>query len=252
MTQQREFKFRLPIGYTDENKKVHREATLRKMRGHDEALLADTTLNPGQLVTELIRSCLIKLGDLESIDSAMISKLYTADRNYLLLELRRITLGDHLRTHYQCPRCEADLTVDENLSALEVKKLDEDQALSDISVTLKDGYVDRKGTLQCDLELCLPRGVDEEFVSTMFERDPNQTQEAFLLRCIKRFGSLKQAELEAYGIKILRDLTLGDRQHLKHALNGQNPGVNFQRDILCQQCQIHFEGILDTSNFFFQ
>ena len=52
---QREFEVLLPIGYTDEAGRAHRRTVIRKMRGHEEALLYDPSLTAGQLVTELIR-----------------------------------------------------------------------------------------------------------------------------------------------------------------------------------------------------
>ena len=58
----REFEVLLPVGYTDGAGRVHRQAVIRKMRGHEESLLYDQTLSSGRLVTELIRSCLIRLG----------------------------------------------------------------------------------------------------------------------------------------------------------------------------------------------
>jgi hypothetical protein len=247
---QREFEALLPIGYTDESGRVHRRAVIRKMRGHEEALLYDPTLTAGQLVTELIRNCLVRLGELESIEADVVAGLYTADRNYLLLELRRVTLGDQLRASYRCPRCGSDVSVVEDLSQLPVRRLDEGQTLADITLELEDGYVDREGTLHTELTLTLPRGVDEEFVSPMAARDPLKAQDALVLRCIKRFGTLPQAALEAYGVKILRDLTLGDRQRLHQALNGQMPGVDFRRSVRCGGCGTVFEGVLDVSGFF--
>jgi hypothetical protein len=247
---QRQFEVQLPIGYRDETGRLHRRATLRKMRGHEEALLYDPTLNAGQLVTELIQSCLVRLGNLEAVDASVVSQLYTADRNYLLLELRRITLGDRLSAFYRCPRCAADVSVVEDLSQVKVRRLDEDQTLADVELQLEDGYVDRQGTLHTALTLTLPRGSDEEFVAPMVEKDPLKAQDALILRCIKRFGTLPQAALEAYGVKILRDLTLGDRQRLHQALNGQTPGVDFGRSVPCGQCGTTFKGVMDVSNFF--
>jgi hypothetical protein len=247
---QREFEVLLPIGYTDEDGQVQRRAVLCKMRGHEEALLYDSNLTAGRLVTELIASCLLRLGDLEMVDAELVSQLYTADRNYLLLELRRITLGDRLPAFYQCPRCGGEVAVIEDLSQLEVRRLDEGQPLADITMELEDGYLDRDGKLHTELVLTLPRGVDEEFVSPMVAKDPLKAQDALILRCIKGFGTLPKAALEAYGVKILRDLTLGDRQRLQQALNGQLPGVNFQHPISCGQCGATFEGVLDVSNFF--
>ena len=246
----REFEVVLPIGYVDDSGVLHRRAVLRKMRGHEEALLYDQSLTAGQLVTELLRSCLVRLGTLQAVDSATMAHLYTADRNYLLLELRRITLGNALQAWYTCPRCGGQHAVTEDLSQLEVRRLEEDQRLDDIVLELEDGYTDRHGTHHTELLLTLPRGIDEEFVAPMLEKDPVKTQDALLLRCIKRFGTLPKAALEAYGVKVLRDLTMGDRQRLQKAFNGQTPGVNFQRTIVCPQCGTAFQGIMDLSNFF--
>src|SRR5512142_329935 len=99
----------LPIGYCDEAGHMHRRAVLRKMRGHEEALLYDSSLSAGQLVTALLRSCLLRLGDLPNIPAKTVSNLYSADRNYLLVELRRFTLGDSMPCTYACPSCNADV-----------------------------------------------------------------------------------------------------------------------------------------------
>jgi hypothetical protein len=247
---QREFEAVLPIGHTDDQGQIHRHAVLRKMTGHEEALLYDPTINAGRLVTQLIRSCLVRLGDLDQLDSETISRFYVADRSYLLLELRRITLGDQLLTSYQCPRCGGDVQVTEDLSRLEVRRLEPGQTLADIELELEDGYVDRNGTLHTELTLTLPRGADEELVAPLAEKDPFKARDALTLRCIKRFGALPEKELEAYGVKILRDLTMGDRQRLQQALNHATPGVSFARSLRCDQCGAGFEGVLDVTSFF--
>lgn len=247
---QRQFEVLLPIGYTDDSGRTHRQAWLHKMRGHEEALLYDLSLSSGRLVTELIRSCLVQLGTIEDVDADLVGQLYTADRNYLLLEIRRITLGDRLAASYPCPRCGASVVVTEDLGQIEVRRLPEGERLADITVALDDGYTDRAGTTHVDLALSLPRGVDEEIVSPMVERDPMKAQDALLLRCIERFGGLSRAALEAYGVKILRDLTMADRQRIQAALADQAPGVNFHRIIQCGPCGSRFPGVLDVSNFF--
>lgn len=249
-TVQREFEVTLPIGYADDKGQVHRKAVIRKIRGHEEALMSDPSLSAGQLVTELIRSCLIQLGDLESVTPGVVAELYSADRNYLLLELRRITLGNELRQSYLCPRCQSEVVTIEDLSQLPVARLSDGEVLSDTEVNLDDGYVDRNGATHMELTLRLPRGVDEEFVSRFAAKDPLRAQDALVLRCIKRIGALPKAELEAYGIKILRDLTLGDRWKLQRALFEDVPGVRFERRVECSQCGTTFDSIMDLSDFF--
>ena len=58
-----------------------------------------------------------------------------------------------------------------------------------------------------------------------------RARDAMILRCIETFGTLPRAALEAYGIKILRDLTLGDRRAIYRALDGEAPGVDFRRPL---------------------
>lgn len=247
---QREFEAILPVGYTDAKGQVHRRVVLRKMCGRDEELLYDDSLNTGNMVTELLKNCMMSLGEIVEINTEIVSHLYTADRNFLLLELRRISLGNELQSSYNCPHCGSRVSVVENLDEIDIRRLETDQALQDVQVSLQDGYLDREGKTHVDLTLTLPRGIDEESVAPMVARDPLKAQDALLLRCIKAFGTLPKAALDAYGIKILRDLTLGDRRILQAALSDDLPGINFQRLVHCGPCNNDFHGVMDVSNFF--
>src|ERR1700730_12863885 len=93
-----ESEFNLPIGYTDDEGKLHRMVVLRKMTGKEEAILADRRYqrNGGKLVTELINSCLVRLGDAPKNGPSAVESMYSADRNFLLLKLRSITFGSEL------------------------------------------------------------------------------------------------------------------------------------------------------------
>ncbi len=247
---QSEFEVRLPIGYRDESGKIHRRAFLRKMRGHEEALLYDTSLQGGRLVTELLTGCMVRLGDLAHVDAQILSELYSVDRNYLLLELRRLTLGDRMPATYYCPGCRAPVALTEDLATLAVGRFEGDRVPEDIHLELEDGYVDRQGRRHTAVILTLPRGKDEEFVAPLATRDPLKAQDALMLRCIKKFGDLPHSALEAYGVKILRELTMGDRLRLQESFNGRTPGVDFVRQVQCPSCGVQFEGMLDVSHFF--
>ena len=247
-TEQHEREVVLPVGYADPTGRIHRRAALRKMRGHEEALLYDASLTAGRLVTELIRGCLVRLGDAGEITPDLVSRLYSADRNYLLVELRRFTLGDALPCSYLCPGCGADVAVVEDLGRIEVRRLA--GAPQSAAVALEDGYRDREGARHTEIRLRLPRGEDEELVAETAVRDPLRARDALILRCIESFGTLPRTALEAYGIKILRDLTLGDRKRIYRAIDTDAPGVDFRRPVRCPSCALHFEAFLEASHFF--
>jgi hypothetical protein len=243
------FSVELPIGY-DDGTSIHRGATIRKLRGTDEMLFYDEGLTGAELVTQLLLRCMVGLDGVPVIEPALVNQLYSADRNYLLYELRRITFGDDLRTTYTCPSCERALHLVENLSELTVRRLAAGERPADIVIQLVDGYVDQAKTVHRDVVLTLPRGTDEAFVSKQAETDLWQARDALLVRCIKKFGSLPRSALESYGIKIVRYLTLGDRRLLQEAINGAIPGVDFRRSIQCEHCAASFEAVMDVSDFF--
>src|SRR5262249_32011941 len=92
----REIEVVLPAGVAAQDGRVRRDASIRKIRGHEEALLYNTALSPADLVTELLRGCLVRLGASTDITKALVEGLCSADRAYLLLEIRRATLGDRV------------------------------------------------------------------------------------------------------------------------------------------------------------
>lgn len=244
------FEVELPIGFVDSDGGLHRRAALCKMTGAQEEMLYSPDLTASALVTGLLTGCLVSLGESHQVSESMVDALYVADRNYLLLELRRVTLGDQLRSVYECGACRAQMVVQEDLSQVAVRRLSQEAAPESFELELEDGWQDRKGTVHRRVRLRLPKGSDEAFVSRLAERDPWKARDAMLLRCIEAFGTLPRSELDAYGIKVLRELTLGDRQRLFRRLERDAPGVDFRRTLCCEACSARTETLLDTAAFF--
>jgi hypothetical protein len=246
----REYEFDLPVGLTDADGEIHRDAAVRKMRGHEEALLYDQDLGPGELVSHMIAGTLVRLGTLDRPGPDVAGRMYSADRNYLLLQIRRVTLGDEMTASYTCPACAAEVRTIERLDEIPVRRLQDGEDPEAITVELEDGFTDRNGTTHGSVTLRLPRGDDEAFVSPSFERDPMKAADALTLRCVSQFGTLPLNELEAYGLRILRDLSFGDRLRIQWALNDDAPGARLRRTVRCDACGTRFERFLDVTDFF--
>src|SRR5262249_42258754 len=130
----RESEFTLPIGVADDDGKLHRTIVLRKMTGKEEAILATRLYhrNGCRRSTELIHSCLVRLGDLQKNGPSMVEDMYSADRNFLLLKLRSITFGAELPARYTCPACNEVTEVIEDLDELPVRTLGDSESPEDI------------------------------------------------------------------------------------------------------------------------
>ncbi len=249
-TGRREFEFELPVGYTDASGTTHRTVVLRKLTGREEAILADKKYqrNAGKLVTELLHSCLVRLGALETNGRGPIIGMTSADRNYLLLKLRSVTFGSELAATYTCPGCGEQLAVTEDLDALPVRAAADGDA-GEVAAELEDGWVDREGQVHTALRLRLPTGADEEAVAPQLRENASLGKNALLARCIRSLGDVPTYRIEGMGPRIMSDLTMTDRRLIDRALSEATPGVDLVRPLECTSCGKQFTATLDLSNF---
>lgn len=250
-TGRREFEVTLPVGYTDAEGATHRRVSLRKMTGKEEAILADRKYqrNGGKLVSELLHSCITRIGDEEPNGHRPATRMYSADRNFLLLKLRSITFGPELEATYTCPSCGEALQVVEDLDALPVKAVADGEGAAEVALELEDGYVDRDGQVHTAITLRLPTGADEEAVASQMRENPSLGKNALLSRCVRSLGDLPRPRLEALGPKIMSELTMSDRRRIDRALEEAAPGVDLIREHECHGCGQAFTSSLDLSRF---
>ncbi|MCI0690346.1 MAG: hypothetical protein L0Y54_24370 [Sporichthyaceae bacterium] len=223
------------------------------MTGKEEAILADRRYqrNGGKLVTELLWSCITRLGGLESNGRGPVARMYSADRNFLLLKLRSITFGPELEASYTCPSCGETTHVTEDLDALPVKTVDwsNGDGAAEVALELEDGYVDRDGQVHTAITLRLPTGADEEAVAGQMRENPSLGKNALLARCVRSLGDLPTPRLEGLGPKIMSELTMSDRRRIDRALEDAAPGVDLVRRHECAACGTMFTASLDLSHF---
>ncbi len=243
----------LPVGYSENGTgAILRTATLRKMTGKEEALMADPKHrnNGGKLITALLANCVTALEGVDKVTSQIIRKLTSADRNYLLLELRRLTFGDEMEAHYRCPSCQGITVIVEDLRTLSIRRCDEAAEPAEIHVTLKDGYQDPDGQWQHDFVFRLPNGEDEEVAGGRRDANPARQRDALLARCLERVGDLEPRRVQVMGLRVLADLSMADRRHIQRALDEAAPGPDLTCEVICDQCGEEFRASLDMSRFF--
>ena len=247
----REVDVELPVGFLDDDGRLHKNATLRKMTGHEEAILADRKLrkNGGKLVSELLTGCVRRLGEVDRISRPVVAKLCSPDRNFLLLKLRTITFGDQLEASYTCPHCGETTPITEDLDALPVRRTNGDGP-GEIVVELEDGYEDNDGSFYTSMVFRLPTGSDEEKVASISRENASQGMNALLTRCLVGLGDMPEPRRQALGTKVLADLTMGDRARIDRAFRGGMPGVDLLREVECSSCMRTFKASLDFTSFF--
>lgn len=110
-----EYEFTLPRGYVDKDGNLHRSGTMRLATAKDEILpLQDYRVqnNRAYLVIILLSRVITKLGDLKSINPAVIEELFSSDLAYLQDFYRRINEEGTSKVKIACPECKHEFEYD--------------------------------------------------------------------------------------------------------------------------------------------
>lgn len=103
-----EFDFVLPIGYQDEQGRVHREGRIRLATALDEiAALRDPRVrnNEAYLVITLLSQVITQLGDLRNLKPGQIEQFFAKDIAFLQQLYRQINDIDAHIMVVTCPHC---------------------------------------------------------------------------------------------------------------------------------------------------
>src|SRR6476646_3598318 len=88
----------------DDGRRLGR-AELRPLTGREEEWVTQHADMPSaQMVTKILSACFVRLEEMP-VDPELIRKLLVGDRDFLILQLRRMTLGDRFAAVFACPAC---------------------------------------------------------------------------------------------------------------------------------------------------
>jgi hypothetical protein len=218
--------FLLPGGLLVEGGHCLRTAVLRPLTGQEEEWLAANPRIPAALaVTHILTACLVRLDDL-TVTEELVRRLLVGDRDFLVLQLRRLTLGDDFQAVSACPFCNAKLDVSFKAREIPIEFRPQQAARSSIDFT------DPRPAGRT-VFFRLPTGADQE-AALGVRSDPVK---AILDRCIvdDSGGQLSAPEQEA----------------VIEAMERIAPEIDVELDLSCPDCSKTFVAHIDTTAFFF-
>ena len=194
------------------------DCELRELTGVEEELLTNTRLmRSGDGLNQVLRNCLVRLGEQADISIHDVLDLLAGDRLFILVKLRQVSLGDEVMLTLVCPNptCRATSQVPVNLE--------------DLSVTPYPG--------EREFTCALPSsGQTVTFVHLDGHREkrlaalPEATiTQAMLIRIVAVDG-------QAPTKQTLNIMSLKDRQALRQAMLGADGGIDTTVDAVCEQC----------------
>jgi hypothetical protein len=215
----------LPGGLFLEDGRLLRQAVLRSPTGREEEWLADHTGPIAPAVTTLIAACLVELGGM-TVDRTVARGLLVGDRDYLVLHLRRLSLGDAVQAVATCPACNEKLDVDFNIADIPIK---ERPATAGTYIVVVAG----RGRAGRRVRFRPPTGADQEALDESGAADP---VEVLLRRCLMDDDASR--------------LSATDRVAVIDEIEARSPEIDLELDLLCPACETSFVLPFDTTSFF--
>jgi len=169
----------LPCGYIDSKGELHRTAEVSELNGADEEALAKASSIAVMLNTALIRG-VQKVGDKPALPPLLDSML-AADRDALLVAIRRVTYGNEIEYEVTCPHCEFkhDSTVD----------LVRDLPSTSMDNPETDRYY-RVQTSRGEAVCVLPDGKTQTEILGSLGKSPAELNTILLLGCVTQIGGM--------------------------------------------------------------
>lgn len=243
--------YEMLAGYKDKDGVTHTQFTLREITGKDEEAIhkADVKNNGSKVVSVLLSRCVTSIGTLtpKSVGGKqkweeIIKSLYTGDQDYMLIQLRKISIGEEVTVNHVCPNkeCKAKLNTVLGLDELEIMPFDGER---EIDFELPRGYKDRKGVLHTTGTMRLPTGLDREVLTPLAKTNLAKAETVMLTRLCK-FDDGAYVDDD-----VMSSLSIRDREYLQKLLQEHFFGVKLQIEVTCDCCGESFIGSFNASNF---
>ncbi len=198
-------------------------AGLRPLTGYEEDWLAANRGEPSALVASgLLDACVTHL-DGETPPKNIAARMLAADRDFLVFQLRRLTLGDAIHAIAACPECGKKMDVTFNAAEVPVERRPRAEPVH--ALPLAGGRIVR---------FRLPVGADQESIAGLAtEAAADRLFEA----CLVDDGG--------------QALTEEEKAAVIEAMGEVAPGIDLDLELACPECGRQFVLPFDTTSFFF-
>ena len=223
----------LPGGVFNRAGELCRQVQVRALTGADEEALFERSRSGSARVSAFLSRAIDSIEGLDvPITESWLDEMQLGDRDYLLLRLRQIELGDAVHQVMRCPSCASKVDVDFAISELPVKRLH----------AMAPAY--RVGLGGRELLLRLPTGADQEAISALAVANPAAANTLLFSRVVL------EADGQAPSLDDVRAWSPALRAELAAWLDANTPGPYLLLDLACPHCKADMSYAVDLHGFF--
>lgn len=198
----------LPGGYISGDGSLVKYAVVRELNGADEEAIAKAG-SYGRALNVILAKGLVSIGE-ETVTRELLDDLLAADRDAILLAIRKVTFGEEVNYTTFCDHCNADQKF--------IIDLDNDIPV----VTLDDPINGRKWTTDIKSGtaiVTLPTGDTQKRLMENSDKTTAELNTILLSGCVLAINNKA-----SYGAQTVLKLGMGEREVLVEEIIKNNPG----------------------------
>jgi len=244
----------LPCGLgPDKEGKVHREAEIIPMTGLVRKNIArpEVRQNLAKIVDVVLLACLKKIGPMDRIDRRVLDKLLIGDRDQLLVEIRRLSLGDVIHSTIVCGSCNQKSDITFHLDRLTVRTLpDKGDGIEVVNgervFTIDQMTEDERYTIKGKFRF--PNGSDQTTLGATVSKNPVEAAYQMYMRCLVEWDG---QPVEKVSGTLFEDSPLPVVDAVDAEFRKRMPGPDLDQKAICSLCGAENEMDLRASDFLF-
>lgn len=242
--------FQLPLGLIQGNAVV-RDVVLKPMTAGTRRSLSSrkSQKNPAAGMTSLLGSCCEQIGGIPPTPQ-LIDSLTTGDRDFMLLSLRRISIGPILKAQMTCPRCQEEISFDLSTDDIKIKTCELGQ---DYRIEGSFPVTDLKNeNLGLDVVIRFPVGYDQSVISNINKVDPLEATYQLYARLIKSWSKNGNPVENPNTLSFIDSIPLNEIEWLESELRSKLPGPDWMVTLTCELCSKKTLLDLSDTDFLFK
>lgn len=236
----------LPCGYFKDGQ-IHKEAEIIPMTGLTRKAIArdDVRTNSAKVTDVILLQCLKRVGTLLGINNRLVGDLLLGDRDFLLLEIRRISMGDIINSATECEDCKNKIEVKFNIDEIKVYPLNEKEC-----ETLDGQRVFRiqSSSPPVNAAFRFPRGEDQYAILPLLQKNPVEANYRLYAACLVEWNGNKGP----FAASFFESLPVSTLDVIDGEFTERLPGPDLSQEVSCPVCSSGIEMTFQGSDFLFR
>lgn len=233
----------LPGGYFDSKGNLHKDCEIVEMSGKVRRFIA-ADKQGAKVIETVIGQCVSRMGTMENFSSAYVPHMCSGDADFLMIEIRRFSLGDEMHVDMRCGNCKALNRPTLNLGDLEFLSKTEDA---------KPDATKRTFTFEFEAgnvsgRMMVPTIGLVSAMSTEAKKNPIEGLHWMLGKCLIEFGG----KTGPFNREFFDDLPASVLDEMIDAFTKHKFGYKTEVEVQCVECGAINKASFEGADFFMQ